>query len=351
MKNNLEQNTKLKAWFELLREREKIGQLKSFKNFYKKNLGRVFFRLNLYGSITGRITTSNCNIQGSPYELGLRKCIISILSEGVFLDADFSQEEVRILAEATGDEEILRIFREGKDFHTNTGAVLNKSSYEDFDALKETSPDLFKQVRKLAKKLNFGLVYGMSYKTLQKNLEMGDIFQDLSKTKKEFYMWHNTYKSILPFGIKVLKNYWKSQYLDSPYVFQSQNIKKQNRHYITSMGGRLKRDACFDTGKIPSFETFKLKSSNILQETLNFPIQATGSDILTEIWLGTLEWDRNLARVILVVYDEFVIETLPQNFKRVKELFNEIVYRVGKKYLPTVGLIADSKEPSKSWDS
>ena len=65
-------------------------------------------------------------------------------------------------------------------------------------------------------------------------------------------------------------------------------------------------------------------------ETLNFPIQATGSDILIEVWLETLKWPSDFGRIVFVVHDEFVVETNLQKFQ-------EILKKVGKKYVPSVG--------------
>lgn len=218
-----------------------------------------------------------------------------------------------------------------------------------FRLQKLKNPDSYQSFRQLGKKLNFGLVFGMSYLTLQKSLEEAGIFQPLELTKKYYYKWHSTYKNIKIYGERMQNLFWKSKFWGAPSVFSCYQVKKRNKHFITSFAGRAKREKIHDSGEILNYQKFCSLSKNLLTECVNFPVQSTGADILLDIWLETLKWEKGLARVSLTIHDEFLIETSKHNFHFVKKQFEEIVEKVGLRYLKNIGLQTQTVGPLYSW--
>nr|AYO45732.1 hypothetical protein [Caulerpa cupressoides] len=128
-------NKQLSIFTEILKTRKSILQIEKFQKSLK-TLGPnrfIFFNYDLYGAVTGRITTGNYPIQGTP----LRKTINP--SKGnIFIVADVSQEEVRILTQISRDKALMKIFKNNLDFHSYTGSLLIGTDYEHFCKLKDS---------------------------------------------------------------------------------------------------------------------------------------------------------------------------------------------------------------------
>nr|AYC64023.1 hypothetical protein [Halimeda micronesica] len=123
------QSPLLMIFTEILKTRKEILQIQKFKNSIFANRF-VFFNYDLYGAVTGRITTCNYPIQASPS--ALRKTIIPNASLGnIFIVADVSQEEVRILTQISKDEALLKILQNNLDFHTFTASILTGMEYDE----------------------------------------------------------------------------------------------------------------------------------------------------------------------------------------------------------------------------
>ena len=336
-------NKQLSIFTEILKTRKSILQIEKFQKSLK-TLGPnrfIFFNYDLYGAVTGRITTRNYPIQGTP----LRKTINP--SKGnIFIVADVSQEEVRIFTQISRDKALMKIFKNNLDFHSYTGSLLIGTDYEHFCKLKDSDFNLFKSVRYLAKTLNFGLLYGMGPKTLHRNLEKGAIFQSEGKTYQQWSKWQKAYQGISKYQEKMIMAYWRSKFHNSP-IFTSFDEKKLNYFSLTSFGGRVKRDYKLNTGYISyeKFETIK----NHKTECANFPIQATGVDILSEVWQLITKECYGFARVVLVVHDEIVIETSKEYYEEVVFIIRKIEKEVGDKYVPLVGLKFEISEPLQNW--
>lgn len=114
---------------------------------------RVYPEFKQIGAITGRMSSMNPNVQNIPR--GLRR-IFKAEEGNVFVIADFSQIELRIAAEYVNDENMIKVFREGRDMHKYTASVL----------LGKKEEEITKEERQLAKAVNFGLIYGISAKGL-----------------------------------------------------------------------------------------------------------------------------------------------------------------------------------------
>lgn len=239
---------------------------------------RVHTSYNQTGSVTGRIASTDPNLQNIPIrtELGNKVRKAFVAAPGWSLVAvDYSQIELRVAAHMANDQAMLAAFREGKDIHTATAAAIF-----DIPLDKVTS-----QQRREAKAINFGLIYGMSSFGLTQTT-------DLTLAEAETFV--ETYFQRFP-GIKT--------YLD--------NIRKQAAEYgyVKTLLGRKRY--------FPSLAT--TTDHNLRRreerEAINAPIQGTAADIMKLAMIAVADQLREsglLGRMLLQVHDELVLE-VPEN--------------------------------------
>lgn len=270
-------------------------QLTKLKSTYADGLsaciqedGRIHSTFNQTITATGRISSTEPNLQNIPMrmELGrlIRKCFIPKPGY-VFLDADYSQIELRVLAHLSGDENLIQAYQEAEDIHRITASKVFHVPFEEVTDLQ----------RRNAKAVNFGIVYGISSFGLA---------QDLSITTKEAAKYIEEYFTTYP-GIK--------KYLDD-LVAQG-----KEKGYVTTMFGRRR--------PIP-----ELSSSNFMQRSfgeriaMNSPIQGSAADII-KIAMNRVH--RRLTEggfessLILQVHDELLIEAKVEELDAVKAILAE----------------------------
>lgn len=253
-----------------------------------KEDGRIHSTFNQTITATGRISSTEPNLQNIPMrmELGrlIRKCFVPKPGY-VFLDADYSQIELRVLAHLSGDENLIQAYQEAEDIHRITASKVFHVPFEEVTDLQ----------RRNAKAVNFGIVYGISSFGLA---------QDLSITNKEAAKYIEEYFATYP-GIK--------KYLD--------NLVAQGKEqgYVTTMFGRRR--------PIP-----ELSSSNFMQRSfgeriaMNSPIQGSAADII-KIAMNRVH--RRLkeggfeSSLILQVHDELLIEAKVEELEEVKAILSE----------------------------
>ena len=203
----------------------------------------------------------------------------------VFVDADYSQIELRVLAHMSGDERLIEAYRESRDIHATTASQVFHVPLEEVTPLQ----------RRNAKAVNFGIVYGISAFGLS---------EDLSISRKEAKEYIERYFETYP---KV------KEFLDS--------LVKQGKEqgYVTTLYGRRR--------PIPEF-----KSSNFMQRqfgervAMNSPIQGTAADIMK---IAMIAVDRELrkrglsSRIVLQIHDELLIETAENEVEEVKEILTD----------------------------
>lgn len=243
--------------------------------------GRIHTTFQQTVTATGRLSSVNPNLQNIPVrtELGrsLRKVFVP-KPNCIFMDADYSQIELRILAHMSDDDTLISGFNEGDDVHAITASKVFHVP------LEEVTPLL----RRRAKAVNFGIVYGIS------SFGLG---QDLDLPKKEAQGYIDEYFKVYP-GLK--------SYLDGCVE------SAQNKGYSVTMYNRRR--------PIP-----EIKASNFIQKSfgervaMNAPIQGTAADIMK---IGMINTRNNLkkagleARMLLQVHDELLLE-VPVNEKDV----------------------------------
>lgn len=270
-------------------------QLTKLKSTYADGLagyiqedGRIHSSFNQTITATGRISSTEPNLQNIPVRMELGRMIrkVFVPRDGfVFLDADYSQIELRVLAHLSGDEMLIQAYREAQDIHRITASQVFHIPFEEVTPLQ----------RRNAKAVNFGIVYGISSFGLS---------QDLSITRKEATEYIEKYFATYP-KIK--------SYLDG----EVEKAKKDG--YVTTMFGRRR--------PVP-----ELKSSNFMQRSfgervaMNSPIQGTAADIIKIAMIRVNEALRkaNLrSRLILQVHDELLIETAREELKEVSRILEE----------------------------
>ena len=270
-------------------------QLAKLKSTYADGLavyigsdGRIHGKFNQTVTATGRLSSTEPNLQNIPVRMELGRLIrkVFVPKEGcVFVDADYSQIELRILAHCSGDEQLIQAYREARDIHRMTASQVFHTPFDEVTDLQ----------RRNAKAVNFGIVYGISSFGLS---------QDLSITRKEAAQYIEHYFETYP-GIK--------KFLDDCVS----NAKEKG--YAVTLYGRRR--------PVP-----ELKSSNFMQRNfgervaMNAPIQGTAADIIKIAMIGVhgeLK-KRNLkSRLILQVHDELLIEADESEVDEVKEILKE----------------------------
>lgn len=247
--------------------------------------GRIHGNLNQTVTTTGRLSSSDPNLQNIPIrtEVGRRIRRAFVPEEGnKLISADYSQLELRILAHITKDEVMLEAFKNNEDIHSKTAKLV-------FDA--KTDEDL-KEKRRLAKIVNFAIAYaveayGLSQRVGISRSEAKDVIED----------YYETYK-----GIKTFME-------ETPEIAKEQG-------YVTSILGRRRY--------LPSINDRNYNvRSRAEREAINMPIQGTASDIVK---IAMIKVDKALKReglktkVIMQVHDELLLEAPNDEVEKVMEL-------------------------------
>lgn len=266
--------------------------------------GRLHTRFSQTGTATGRLSSSNPNLQNIPIrtELGREIRAAFIASPGhLLLSADYSQIELRILAHLSGDPILVDSFRCGEDIHSRT-------AQEVFGVppLAQT-----REHRRVAKVINFGVIYGLSPFGLA---------QELGIDTKEAAKWINAYFETYS-GVK--------KYLDT------QIAEVRRTGFTRTLFGRIR--------PIPEINSPQPNLRNFAERTaMNTPMQGAAADLIK---LAMIELDRRLAgefeaRMILQVHDELLFEAPETEISRLRNLVKEVMEGVYKLRVP---LLVESK--------
>lgn len=273
-------------------EYRQLAKLKStyadgLANFIEED-GRIHTNFQQTVTATGRLSSTDPNLQNIPIRMELGRMIRKVFlpKDGyVFVDADYSQIELRILAHMSGDEMLIQAYREAQDIHRMTASQVFHTPFEEVTDLQ----------RRNAKAVNFGIVYGISSFGLS---------QDLSISKKEAQEYIERYFESYP-KIK--------EFLDGCV----EKAKKDG--YSVTMFGRRR--------PLP-----EISSSNFMQRSfgeriaMNAPIQGTAADII-KIAMNRVHRRLNdeglKSRLLLQVHDELLIEAAPDEVDEVKKILDE----------------------------
>ena len=292
-------------------------QLAKLKSTYADGLavfigedGRIHGKFNQTITATGRISSTEPNLQNIPIRMELGRLIrkVFVPEEGyVFVDADYSQIELRVLAHCSGDEKLIEAYHEETDIHRITASQVFHIPFDEVTELQ----------RRNAKAVNFGIVYGISSFGLS---------QDLSITRKEAAEYIEQYFKTYP-GIK--------EFLDGAVE------AAREQGYARTIFGRRR--------PVP-----ELKSSNFMQRSfgervaMNAPIQGAAADIMKIAMIGVnrrLKEQKMKSRLVLQVHDELLIEAYQPETEEVKRLLTEEMEQAASLKVP----LEIDMHTGKSW--
>lgn len=253
-----------------------------------ENTGRIHSNFNQTVTATGRISSTEPNLQNIPVrtERGrqMRKMFVAE-GDNILIDADYSQIELRVLAHIAGDSTMQSAFLSGADIHTKTASQVFGTEID------EVTPEM----RFRAKAVNFGIVYGIGEFSLA---------QDLKISIKEAKQYISDYLETYP-NVK--------EYMEKTVEFG------RERGYVSTLMNRRRY--------LP-----ELRSSNKITQAfgervaMNAPIQGTAADIIKIAMVNVfkrLKAEELKSKLILQVHDELIVESVPEEAEYVKQLLVE----------------------------
>lgn len=257
-------------------------QLTKLKNTYVDALpklvdpktGRVHTSFNQAGTETGRLSSSNPNLQNIPIKTDIgskiRQAIIAIGKDNCLLSCDYSQIELRVLAHLSGDDTLINAFHSNHDVHRLTASLIYNIG----------EPEVNEDMREVAKRVNFGIIYGQSAYGLGKDL-------DIPVNQAQDFI--NAYFLRYP---KVKK------YIDA------QIKKAEEEGFVTTLFGRRRY--------IPEINNKNMGIRQFAQrQAVNTPIQGTASDLIKLAMIdisGQIKAKGLEAKMILQIHDELVFD-------------------------------------------
>lgn len=263
--------------------------------------GRLHANLNQTGTTTGRMSSNNPNMQNIPTREGVGKAIRSafVAAKGhKLLAGDYSQIEMRVLAELSGDEHLRKFFNEGKDVHASVAAYVF--------GVKES--DVTKDMRRKAKVINFGIIYGMGVNALRTNL---------GGTREEAQEFYNNYFKKFP---KIAAH------------FDEVIRDARKKGYTETLFGRRRYFADLKS----SIPYIRAGAERMAQ---NAPIQGTAADLVKIAMKKvddrlTKEGMTVTTRLILQVHDELIFEVEEKIIPKAARVIKEEMENVAKLSIP-----------------
>lgn len=258
---------------------------------------------------TGRLSSVNPNIQNMPVrsEVGqvIRKAFISRYENGKIMGCDYSQIELRVLAHMADDEPMIASFNSSEDFHTNTASWLY-----------EVEPkDVTKDMRRTAKAINFGIVYGMSAWGLSESINITPFEANMYIMK--YFTTHHKVREFLDQIIIDAKNkgYTKTLFNRVRYIPELQSTNKN----LASFGERT---------------------------AMNAPIQGTAADIIKIAMVNVQKALKGMKSLLIAqVHDELIFDVYPGELETLEKIVKQTMESVVKLKVP---LIAEA-ESGSNW--
>jgi len=275
------------------------------------NTGRIHTSFNQTGTSTGRLSSSDPNLQNIPIktEDGRRiRQAFEAKSGYQLISADYSQIELRVIAHLSKDEGLLNAFEEGQDIHSSTASEVFAVD------INEVEPDQ----RRSAKAINFGLIYGISAFGLSKQL---GINRNLAAEYMDIYF--SRYPGVRKYMNKIKAEAKKIGYVETLYG---------RRLYLPeiSTGNAIRRQAAE-------------------RVAINAPVQGTAADIMKKAMLSvndSLKKQKIDAKLILQVHDELVVESHEKDTEKVTKILTDSMSKAAKLSVPLeveIGM-------GKNWD-
>jgi DNA polymerase I len=299
---------KLREMHDIISQIESYRELEKLRNTYidvlprlvQKETGRIHTHFNQTVATTGRLSSSNPNLQNIPIRTPLGKEIRDafIATPGnVLIAADYSQVELRIVASLAKDKKMLEIFKKGEDIHTATAAAINGVEIK----------DVTKEMRRAAKEVNFGVLYGMGSYGLASRTGIP------AWQAKEF-----------------IEEYFK-QFAGVKMYLEETLANAKDDGYVETLFGRRRY--------IPELRAsnFQLRSAGE-RMAINMPVQGTAADLMKLAMIALHEklsvYKREDVCMLLQVHDEVVFEVKKELAEEVAALVKDIMEHVTELRVP-----------------
>ncbi len=311
--------TKLSRQHELPKDLLEYRELAKLKSTYVDSLpglinpktGKVHTSFNQTVTATGRLSSSEPNLQNIPIKTEegrkIRKAFIPAAKENVLMSADYSQIELRILAHLSGDKNLIKAFKDGRDIHAFTASLV----------FGVEEADVTGDMRNMAKTVNFGIIYGMSPYGLSQSLGI-----DVDKAKDFIDSYFERYPDV-------------KQYLESLIE------EAREKGFVTTLLGRRRY--------IPEINSKDMRLRQFAERTaINTPIQGSAADIIKVAMIAInekLSGDEPGSKMILQVHDELVLDVPNRECGRVYKILKEGMENVIKLKVPVEAHI----EMGKNW--
>ena len=249
--------------------------------------GKIHASFNQTVTTTGRISSSNPNMQNIPVkeELGkqIRSAFVPTSDEYILMGADYSQIELRILAHMSGDEALIDAFNNGMDIHRATAARVMGIEEKDVTPIQRSS----------AKAINFGVIYGMSSFGLSSELNITR--RDAEKYINDYFDKHRAVKEFMDLQVELCREHG----------------------YVTTISGRKRY-----------IREIKASNFNVRQASerlaMNTPIQGSAADVIKLAMIKVYNSLKGMkSRLLLQVHDELILEVHKDEEQKVKELLRE----------------------------
>lgn len=285
----IEQILAYRLWSKL-----KSTYLDGIAGLIRTDTGRVHTNFNQTVTATGRLSSSDPNLQNIPVRTEEGRMIRALFEPGegydYLLSADYSQIELRLLAHMSGDENFIDAFKRGQDIHARTAAEVFGIP------LEEVTPDL----RRHAKAVNFGIVYGISDFGLARNLH-------ISRKEAGDYIsrYFERYPGVRAFMDKVV-------------------AEAHETGYVTTMFGRRR--------ELPAIKSRNFNQRMLAERmAMNTPIQGTAADVIKLAMIAAFRKLREAglkSRILLQVHDELVLEVKESELETVQAILHEAMEHV-----------------------
>ena len=285
----IEQILAYRLWSKL-----KSTYLDGIAGLIRTDTGRVHTNFNQTVTATGRLSSSDPNLQNIPVRTEEGRMIRALFEPGegydYLLSADYSQIELRLLAHMSGDENFIDAFKRGQDIHARTAAEVFGIP------LDEVTPEL----RRHAKAVNFGIVYGISDFGLARNLH-------ISRKEAGDYIsrYFERYPGVRAFMDKVV-------------------AEAHETGYVTTMFGRRR--------ELPAIKSRNFNQRMLAERmAMNTPIQGTAADVIKLAMIAAFRKLREAglkSRILLQVHDELVLEVKESELETVQAILHEAMEHV-----------------------
>lgn len=249
-------------------------------------------------TVTGRLSSQEPNIQNIPIrtELGqvIREIFISRFDNGVIMSSDYSQIELRVLAHIAKDETMVKMFNDHVDFHKQTASHM-------YDV---TIDEVTKDMRRAAKAINFGIVYGMSAWGLSESLSISPLEANIFINK-----YFDTFKNVKEYLDNVIVEAKKDGYTKTIF---------NRRRYLPEINSSNKALVSFGE-----------------RTAMNSPIQGSAADIIKIAMNEVSEKIKNMKSIMIAqVHDELVFDVHPDEIDQVQKIIQETMESVVKLSVP-----------------